>query len=260
MSRLMSAIAVAWSGVRSNSNASSNSSCQCVSAPNAWPGHRLARGVELEQLLGHVAHGLLDLGLGLLPGRAAKPIERRLRSAGVFLDQIEALDRHEQLRVAVIAELEELLDDVAAGDGDLLEADELADAVIDVDDQIVDLEIAQVGEERGGGRSLLARAGLAPLFIEDIGFGVNLKRWRPESCGWPETCEAETLATASLRRPSRRRGSHRRRPTPSPRGRRSPSAARRCARRGRASRRRRRRDRRSACAALTSLIQSGMRP
>ena len=48
----------------------------------------------------------------------------------------------------MIAELEKLLHDVAAGDGDLLEADELADAVIDVDDQIADLEIAQVGEER----------------------------------------------------------------------------------------------------------------
>ena len=146
-----------------------------MSALNAWPGDGLARGVELEQLLGHVAHGLLDLGLGLLPGRAAEPIERRLRAAGVFLDQIEALDRHEQLRVAVIAQLEEFLHDVAAGDGDLLEADELADAVIDVDDQIADLEIAQVGEERGGRRALLACAGLAPLFVEDIGFGVDLE-------------------------------------------------------------------------------------
>ena len=43
-------------------------------------------------------------------------IERRLGAAGVLLDQIEAFDRHEQLGVAVIAELEELLHDVAAGD------------------------------------------------------------------------------------------------------------------------------------------------
>ena len=33
----------------------------------------------------------------------------------VFLDEVEAFDGHEQLRVGVIAELEELLDDVAAG-------------------------------------------------------------------------------------------------------------------------------------------------
>ena len=62
--------------------------------------HRLARGVELEQLLGHVAHGLLDAGLGLLPGRAAEPVERRARGAGVALDQVETLDRDEQLVVA----------------------------------------------------------------------------------------------------------------------------------------------------------------
>ena len=34
----------------------------------------------------------LTLRLRLLPGRAAKPIERRIRAAGVLLDQIEALD------------------------------------------------------------------------------------------------------------------------------------------------------------------------
>ena len=31
---------------------------------------------------------------------------------------------------------------------ELLEADELADAVVDVDDEIADLQVAQVGEER----------------------------------------------------------------------------------------------------------------
>ena len=107
--------------------------------------HRLASRIELEQLFGHVAHGLLDLGLRALPAGAAEPIERRLRAAGVLLNQIETLDRHEQLRVAEVAKLEELLHHVAAGDGDLLQADELADAVIDVNDQIPDLEIAQVG-------------------------------------------------------------------------------------------------------------------
>ena len=40
---------------------------------------RLARGVELQQLLGHVAHGLLDARLRLLPRRAAELVERRAR-------------------------------------------------------------------------------------------------------------------------------------------------------------------------------------
>jgi hypothetical protein len=40
--------------------------------------------------------------------------------------------------------------------------------VIDVNDQIVDLEIAEVGEKRGRCRSLLAGAGLATFLIENI--------------------------------------------------------------------------------------------
>ena len=72
-------------------------------------GHGLALRVELQQLLGHVAHRLLDARLGLLPGRAAEPIERRPRAAGVLLNEVEPLDRDEQLVVAVVAELEELL-------------------------------------------------------------------------------------------------------------------------------------------------------
>ena len=71
--------------------------------------HGAARGVELEQLLRHVAHRFLDSGLRALPRRAAQPVDRRLRRAGVLLHEVEALDRHEQLVVARVAQLEELL-------------------------------------------------------------------------------------------------------------------------------------------------------
>ncbi len=57
--------------------------------------HRLARGVQLEKLFGHVAHGLLDAGLGALPRGAAQLVERRLCRAAVLLDEIEPLDRNE---------------------------------------------------------------------------------------------------------------------------------------------------------------------
>ena len=109
-------------------------------------GNGLARGVELEQLFGHVAHGLLDPGLRALPRRAAEPVDRRPRRAGVLLDEIEPLDRDEQLVVAGVAQLEELL--LAVADADLLQADEHADAVIDVDDEVADLQVAQVREKR----------------------------------------------------------------------------------------------------------------
>ena len=68
------------------------------------------------------------------------------RRAGVLLDQVEPLDRDEQLVLAGVAELEELLR--RRPDVDLLQADEHADAVIDVDDEVADLQVAEVGEER----------------------------------------------------------------------------------------------------------------
>ena len=154
MSRLMSAMAVRLIGRQVPLEGVFELLLPVRVGAEGVAGHRLARGVELEQLLRHVAHRLLDLGLRLLPRRAAQAIEGRLGAAGVLLDEIEPLDRDEQLVLAVIAELEELLHDVAVADGDLLQADELADAVIDVDDEIADLEIAQIREEGRRQRSL----------------------------------------------------------------------------------------------------------
>ena len=135
-------------------------------------------GVELEQLLGHVAHRLLDARLGLFPCRAAQPIERRPRSAGVFLNQIEPFDRHEQLVVAVIAKLEEFLLTARADRRlcwcQLLQADELADPVIDMDDEVANLQIAQVREKRL--REVAALLRRAALFLENVGLCVDLKR------------------------------------------------------------------------------------
>ena len=68
-----------------------------------------ALGVELQELLGHVAHRLLDARLRLLPRRPAQSIERWPRAAGVFLNQVQAFDGDEQLVVALVAKLEELL-------------------------------------------------------------------------------------------------------------------------------------------------------
>ncbi len=144
---------------------------------------RLARGVELQQLLGHVAHRLLDAGLGLFPGRAAEPIEGGPRRAGVALHEVEPLHRDEELVLARVAELHELLR--LEADVDPLEPDEHADAVIDVDDEVADLEVAEVGEEGAGG-------GLAPLvhlpfFLEDVGLGPELQAGvrQTEAAGQP---------------------------------------------------------------------------
>jgi hypothetical protein len=52
----------------------------------------------------------------------------------------------------------------------------LTDAVIHVHDEVADLEIAQIGQERRGQRALAARRRPAPLLFEDVGFGVDLER------------------------------------------------------------------------------------
>ena len=137
-------------------------------------GHRLARGVELEQLLGHVAHRLLDARLGALPRRAAEPVERRPRRAGVLLDRDRAArpgrtacPRRRSAARGTPASRS------MAPIADLLQPDELADAVIDVDDQIADLQIAQIREERL--RRGSPPLGRAALLLEDVGFGVDLQ-------------------------------------------------------------------------------------
>ena len=58
-------------------------------------------------------------------------------------------------------------------DVDPLEADEHADAVVDVDDEVADLEVAEVGEERPRRRPA-ALVGL-PLLLEDVGLGPELE-------------------------------------------------------------------------------------
>ena len=45
--------------------------------------------------------------------------------------------------------------------------------MVDVDDEIADLQIAQVREKRLGGGAAALRG--APLFLEDVGFGVDLQ-------------------------------------------------------------------------------------
>ena len=116
----------------------------CVGAEGVT-GHGLALGVELQQLFGHVAHGLLDAGLRLLPCRAAQAIERRSRPAGVLLDKVQPLNRDEQLVLTRVSQLQELLLRVAgAANPELFQADELADAVVNVDDEVADFEVAQI--------------------------------------------------------------------------------------------------------------------
>src|SRR5688572_3720391 len=149
--------------------------------------NRLTRGVKLEQLLGHVAHRLLDARLGLLPRRATKLVECWLGATGVLLNEIEPLDRDEELVFAVVAQLHELLH--VGADFDSLEPDEHANPVVDVDDEVADFEVAEVGEEGARGGAPPFVRGLTLLF-EDVRLGPDLQ---------PRSREPEAFGEMSVR-------------------------------------------------------------
>ena len=109
----------------------------------------LARGVKLQQLLGHVLHGLLHARLGLLPLLRAQPIQNRLHALGraILLHQVEAGQRHVEPRALGVLQHHEL-GGAAVLLRNLLQALVLADAVLDVHHVVADGEIAKIREKR----------------------------------------------------------------------------------------------------------------
>ena len=102
---------------------------------------------------------LLDARLGLREGLAAEAIDLgRALAAREFLDLVQAIDGQVELVAAGVLDDEEIDGDAA----DVLvdEAEVLADAVLDVDDEVADGEAPQVFEEgaRRSSRSASARA------------------------------------------------------------------------------------------------------
>ncbi len=90
-----------------------------------------------------------------------------------FCTEIEALDRHEQLVFAGVAQLHEFLRRFPDGHAQLFEPDEHADAVIDVDHVVADLQIPKIGDEDLGSRSPPLGLGGPALLLEHIGFGKD---------------------------------------------------------------------------------------
>ena len=91
--------------------------------------------------------------------------------ARVSLHEVQPFDGHEQLVFAGVAKLHELLR--LQADVDALEPDEEPDAVVDMDDEVAGLEVAEVREERAS-RRLAALVDFS-LFLEDVGFGPELE-------------------------------------------------------------------------------------
>ena len=158
MSALTSSMAVRWSGVGSNGNASSSSRCHGVSGANAWPGRVDALLVEHHQLLGDLGHRRAHLGLGLLPLATAHAAERCGDvAAGVVAHRVDLVGRHVELVVAAV--LEQQVVALDAADGPLDHAAVAGDAVLVVHDVVAGLEVVEEARPRragavgpGGGR------------------------------------------------------------------------------------------------------------
>ncbi len=133
--------------------------------------HGLALGVELEQLGGHVLHGLAHAGLGFLPLLRAKPVEDGCGTGvggAVFLDQVEA--REGDVELGLLGEFENHEFDGEAVLHDFFQALVLGDAVLDVDDVVADWEVAKVGDEgRGLGALGLGAGGDVGIVGEIVG-------------------------------------------------------------------------------------------
>ena len=109
----------------------------------------LAHRVELEQLFGHVLHGLFHAGFGLLPLLRAQPIQYRLHSfrGAVLLHQVQPGKWYIQACALGVFQDHEL-GRAAVFLGNLLQSLVLANAVLDVHHVIADGEIAEIGQER----------------------------------------------------------------------------------------------------------------
>ena len=90
----------------------------------------------------------------------------------VLLNEVQPLHRDEELVLAGIVELHELLS--LETDFDPLQTHEYADAVIDVDNQVTRLQIAEIGEKRPCRRTPPLVD--LPLFLENVGLGPDLQR------------------------------------------------------------------------------------
>ena len=153
MSRLISLMAVSWSlGLGEFEGVLELALPVAVGRECEAFGH-LALGVELQQLVRHVAHFGLDAGLGAGPGGAAHAVERRLgfARAAEALHQVHARQRHVELGAAGVFEQHV----VALGFAlrDLAQAQELRHAVLRVDHVIAGLEIDQVGRKSAPART-----------------------------------------------------------------------------------------------------------
>ena len=110
----------------------------------AWRSWRCA--AICDEALRHFADAVLHPRLARLPADAAEPVELRLGVlAAIARQQLEILDRQIELVAAGIMDFETVVR--RAGGGDASQADEAADAVIDMHDEIARRERSDFAEK-----------------------------------------------------------------------------------------------------------------
>ena len=118
---------------------------------------QLPLGGDLDQFAGDLADAVFHPRLARLPGGRAQPIELGaglLRA--VARQKLDVLDRQEQLVAAGIMDFEAIVRRAGGFDG--AQADEAADAMIDMDDEIAGGEARHLGDEIIGALGLPAAA------------------------------------------------------------------------------------------------------
>ncbi len=147
------------------------------------PPAQLAGGRDLDQLVGQLLDPLLDPGLAVLPADAAQLVELHfLVRIAVARQDVEVLDRHEELVAAGIEQLQAVVGRAAELERD--EAVETADAVLGMDDEIAFAERAHILDELVGGLGPARLAAGQPLAqqvlladqAEPRGQGTGLER------------------------------------------------------------------------------------
>ena len=103
-------------------------------------------GGDLDQFAGDLADAVLELGFARLPAAAAEPVQLDIGVVGaVARQQFDILDRQKQLGLGGIMQLETVVR--RAGDFERLQADETADAVLDMNHEIAAGKAGDLGDE-----------------------------------------------------------------------------------------------------------------
>ena len=162
-----------------------------------------ALGRDLDQIAGDLLDALLELCLARLPAAAAEPVELDAGLLGaVPRQQLDVLDRQKQLRVVGVVQLEAVVR--RARDIERLQADEAADAVIDMHDEIAGRKAGDLGDEileLAAGAARPHQAVAEDVLLGDDGGVVGLEARSP--CRRPQAsprCAASPAPCARRRR------------------------------------------------------------